>query len=312
MTRLSLGKIRGLQAIGDPDGRFTMVAIDQRLSLARILCPQAPHSIGFETLRDVKVDLALEFSRRATAILVDVEYGLGEVIATGALAGHCGLLAALEAEPARRTRRREGWTVAKIRAAGADAVKLLVLYNPDDVESAAHQRRLVAEVVAECAEHDILCVVESVGYDVAPKARAGSVLRTAEELVPLGPDLYKAEFPGDLESCRRLDELCGETPWVILSAGAPIDAFERQVEVACRAGASGFLAGRALWQDAVAEPDREARRRRLATESAANFDRVARLVAAHGRPWTERFDVRAAAGALEEGWYRDYREPVRQ
>jgi tagatose 1,6-diphosphate aldolase len=40
-------------------------------------------------------------------------------------------------------------------------------------------------------------------------------------------------------------------PWVILSAGADYPTLKTQVEIACKAGASGYVAGRSIWRDAA-------------------------------------------------------------
>ena len=48
-------------------------------------------------------------------------------------------------------------------------------------------------------------------------------------------------------------------PWVMLSAGAGKDDFRRILTFAYRAGASGYLAGRAIWWDAFQSfPDLDA------------------------------------------------------
>ena len=44
-------------------------------------------------------------------------------------------------------------------------------------------------------------------------------------------------------------------PWVILSSGVDDKLFPRAVQVAMQAGASGFLAGRAVWSSVVGLPD---------------------------------------------------------
>ena len=312
---LTLGRLRGLQEIAGPDGRFTMVAIDQRLSLARILSPADPASVPFELLRDVKLDLCRAFTPEASAVLIDVQYGLGDAVASGAFAGRCGLLVAVEEGPSERARIPDGWGVEQIKRCGASGVKLLVLYNPRDTGAARHQRELVKRVVDDCLRYDIPSVVESVSYGLAsPAERPECVLRTAEELLPLGMDLYKAEFPADLRTepdeeaaaawCRRLDEVCGRTPWVILSAGVAMDVFVRQVELACRNGASGVLAGRALWQDAVREADPAARLSRLRAESVANFRTVAELVRRHATPWTGKLPVSEVVQPIGAGWFQ--------
>ncbi len=53
--------------------------------------------------------------------------------------------------------------------------------------------------------------------------------------------------------CKELDQ-ASRLPWVLLSAGVDFESFRIQVEIACKAGASGFLAGRALWQEGARIP----------------------------------------------------------
>ena len=62
------------------------------------------------------------------------------------------------------------------------------------------------------------------------------------------PALLVAAFNGNRVTARTL-----------LSAGADYKTFNRQVEIACKAGASGFLAGRALWQEGVQISSRKER-----------------------------------------------------
>ncbi|MBX3744493.1 MAG: tagatose-bisphosphate aldolase, partial [Verrucomicrobiae bacterium] len=99
------------------------------------------------------------------------------------------------------------------------------------------------------------------------------VIETARRLVPLGTDVLKAEFPvhpADSpdesewdDACRELTAVC-PVPWVLLSAGVSHDVFLRQTAIACRAGARGVIAGRAIWSEAIAiTPDPDARRRFL-------------------------------------------------
>lgn len=322
----TLGKLRGLQQCADEQGVFTMVAMDQRGSMAAMIDPQHPEAVPYEQLQEVKVDLASVYSPLASAILIDAEYGLAAAIATGALSGHTGLLVAVEetgyslSGEGRLTKLLEGWSVEKVKRIGASAVKLLVYYHPDHGEAAAHQRRVVQQVVEDCARYDIPAVIEAVSYGLrSPAERPEVVVRTAEQLIPLGIDLYKAEFPVDLRAepdegraadwCRRLDEACGDTPWVILSAGVPMDLFRRQVDIACRCGASGFLAGRALWQEGVRQPTAEARRAFLRSQGVANFREVAEIARAYATPWTQKAKGRfSRLLPIPQGWYRMYGE----
>jgi hypothetical protein len=46
---------------------------------------------------------------------------------------------------------------------------------------------------------------------------------------------------------------------MLLSAGVDFESFRKQVKIACKAGASGFLAGRALWQEGTQIRSRDER-----------------------------------------------------
>jgi sulfofructosephosphate aldolase len=72
-------------------------------------------------------------------------------------------------------------------------------------------------------------------------------------------------------------------PWVVLSSGVSIEDFPGAVEAACRGGASGFLAGRAVWRDAIG-PDPEPA---LHERSVPRLRRLGQIVDAVARPWTE-------------------------
>jgi sulfofructosephosphate aldolase len=74
-------------------------------------------------------------------------------------------------------------------------------------------------------------------------------------------------------------------PWVVLSNGVELDNFPGAVEAACKAGASGFLAGRAIWSDLVLEDDPAPRLREVALP---RLERLAAIVDAHGRPWRQK------------------------
>ena len=71
----------------------------------------------------------------------------------------------------------------------------------------------------------------------------------------------------------------------MLSAGAPKDAFARVLSYAYRAGASGYLAGRAIWWEAMqAYPDLVAASARLGAESVPYMRMLNELTRANARP----------------------------
>lgn len=250
----------------------------------------------------------------------------------------------------RLTRLLEGWTVAKAGRAGADAVKLLVFYHPDAAEETrGHQRGIVRRVGEACREADLPFLLEIVTYpldgrgtDTPEFARAKPelVVRSAAEFgaPEFRVDILKLEFPADLkytrefaggafdgrardaiyslqdvkEYCDRLDEASG-VPWVILSAGVDIEEFLLQVRLACKAGASGFLCGRAIWKDALAHyPDEARMEETLRSQGAYNFVR-ANAYAERALPWHEhrRFGKGIALAGKSPTWYVDYAEPER-
>lgn len=328
---LSVGKIRGLQQISTATGIFTMTAMDQRGSLAELMKPGDADSVTYDQLKQVKLELAATFGPHSSAVLLDPLFGAAEAIAYGALPGRTGLLVAWEESgytadgSGRLTRVQPGWSVQKIKLMGASAVKLLVYYNPDEARSAERQQAIVRQVVAECRQYDIPSVVEAVAYGIngmktgTPEfaaAKPDLVIRTARDLCPLGFDVFKAEFPADLkferdegrmaEWCRQIDAAC-PVPWVILSAGVDITLFRRQVEIACKNGASGFLAGRAIWKDGVRMADAAERRRWLQTEGVANLRSCIELAQARATPWTKKIaGALPALADVTEGWLERY------
>jgi tagatose 1,6-diphosphate aldolase len=75
-------------------------------------------------------------------------------------------------------------------------------------------------------------------------------------------------------------------PWVMLSAGAGMTDFVRSMRYACRAGASGYLAGRAIWADAFnAFPDFDAMDRALASQARRNLETLNELTDSAATPW---------------------------
>jgi tagatose 1,6-diphosphate aldolase len=247
------------------------------------------------------------------------------------LPGGKGLLVSIEesgyegGKEARVTRLLTDWSVEKIKRLGASAVKILVYYRPDLKDLAKKQLSIVADVAAECRTRDIPLFVEPVSYPVGsevsnPQAFAQRkpelVIETARQMTALPIDVLKAEFPADmkftkdggrlLNLCRELDG-ASQTPWVLLSAGVDIETFCTQVEIACQAGASGFLGGRAIWQEVMPMPDAVKRLEFYRSTVAGRFKRLNEIVARHGRPWYRKYtDSVSELAQTSEQWYRGY------
>src|SRR3989442_9055568 len=273
--RISVGKLRGLQQISDDTGRFTMIAMDQRGSLQKMLHPENPKAATYPEMEAVKLGVTEALAPHASGYLLDPEFGVAPTINRFVLPGRTGLLVALETSGYekqgnwRLTKLLNGWNVEKVKRLGASAAKLLLFFNPDAPRDVVdHQLNVVRAVAEECQRLDLAFVCEPMSYPVDESEeefghhKADTVIRTAEALSPLGIDVLKAEFPGDPRVTTNADELrkncerlsrATKVPWVVLSAGADFTVFRGLVEVACHGGASGVLAGRAILKDAFRE-----------------------------------------------------------
>ena len=81
--------------------------------------------------------------------------------------------------------------------------------------------------------------------------------------------------------CRDVDAVL-DCPWVVLSQGVAPEDFPRAVDAACRGGASGMLAGRAVWTSTLPADDPT---ELLREHSVPRLRQLADIVDAHGRPW---------------------------
>jgi tagatose 1,6-diphosphate aldolase len=313
------GRWRGLKTTSNDDHTFTILAFDQRGTYHKML----PEGTSFETAVAIKREVVFALARHVSAVLLDPVYGLPAVLD---MAGGTGLLMALEKSgytgdsTYRRVELIEGWSVNKIKHMGASAVKLLVYYHPHAGTLADEIESFVATICQECRAYDIPVFVEPVSYSLDASVRKESaefaktrpeiVRETARRLSKLKPDILKLEFPVDADhdadnaawqvACEAVSAVC-EAPWVLLSAGVEFETFAQQTKIACRAGASGFLAGRAIWKEAVTMTTQE-RARFLAETGADRIRRLEEMVYNLARPWTEFY----APIAGSEDWFKSY------
>ena len=320
---LSIGKRRGLAQCSTPRGTFAVLALDHRGNLRRALNPQNPEAVSHGEMVAFKQQVVAALGPVSSAVLLDPEVGAAPMVTKDALPGRTGLLVAVEAtgytgDPnARLSQILAGWSVGKIRRMGASGVKLLVYYHPE-APIASHQEELTSQVAEACARFDMPLFVEPLSYSLDPAKKLSSaekrqiVIETAKRLTPLGIDILKAEFPVDAkeegdervwaEACAELDA-ASQVPWALLSAGVDYDTYLRQVTIACRAGASGVLAGRAVWKEAT-DLQGTARLDFLRTTAVERMARLYDLCDALGKPWTDHYTPEDPP----ENWYSSYAE----
>src|SRR5690349_10675009 len=208
MQTLTPGRWRGLKTVSTQENKFAMLAFDQRGSYQKML----PASATFEDAANIKHDIVLPLAEQASAVLLDCEYGLPSLLDMSA---DSGLLMALEESgytgdsTYRQVAFYENWSVSKIKAVGASAVKLLVYYHPESGALAEEIEQLVQKVIQDCHSVDLPLFVEPVSYSLDAKVSKSSaefavtrpkvVQETARRIGRLKPDVLKLEFPVDAE-----------------------------------------------------------------------------------------------------------------
>lgn len=287
-----------LDAIARPSGALAMVAMDQRESLRHMFDLAGAGRPSDEVLIRFKLDVAEALGPLASGFLIDRHYGfeaVREVLPAGT-----GLILAADdltqedGGPVEETALDEV-VLTQTDLDGVAALKLLVIWRRD---AKREQRvRLVERFVAECSARGVLSVLEPVVRATPEELDAGSwdldeaIREAAAELSPSGQSLYKVQVPlsgtGDAAQQREASERLNAAitgPWVVLSQGVDRSAFLPAVEAACRAGASGFLAGRALWSDVVGRDDVPSALREL---SVPRLEALIEVVDREARPWRE-------------------------
>lgn len=313
---LSPGKLWGMRRMADEAGRFKMVAVDQRPPIKNPIrekrgTAQAP----YEDVAGLKLMLVEELQRQATAMLLDPHFALPRGFTL--LSPRIGLVVTLEDSVFRETdggrlsAEIDDWSVEKIKRCGGDAVKVLAWYRPDAEASViAAQKDFTVRIGEACARFDIPYVFELLVYPLpGEKNQTTQYIEMADKRADLvldsvrafadaryGIDLFKVESPVPARSVAEgggsaqaafdeLGRLCGR-PWVMLSAGAGMAEFEAILARAYRAGASGYLAGRAIWAEPFkAFPDWEAIRAGLRATSVPYMERINALTDAQAAPW---------------------------
>src|SRR4051794_22090685 len=178
-TPAKLGRLR---AISTERGIIAAVAMDQRRSLRRMLATAActgDERIPDSQLASFKSAVTAALSPQASAVLLDPEYGLDAVREK---APGCGLLLTYEADgydnprPHRMLALMPLVSVRRLRALGADAIKILLSYSPDGDPRANDEKCAWIERIGnECAALDMPFLLEPVTYDVSPLTKPALV-----------------------------------------------------------------------------------------------------------------------------------------
>jgi sulfofructosephosphate aldolase len=281
-----------------PSGALAMVAVDQREALRGMFAAHQSTPVPDSQLTQFKVDVARELSPFASALLVDQEFGIDAIIDQKALQGNCGLIAAVDllvgpaGGAATDTAVDPDVDPIRMRDIGSVGLKFLVLWRND--ESPDSRAQLVEEFNKLCQISGLPSIIEIIVKPPTDTSRSFNreeeLIIAAREAAAWKPDLYKAEVPfhgeGDLslvtKNAERISEAIG-SPWVVLSNGVKQPFFNDAVKACAIGGASGFLAGRAVWADIVGSPDIP---KALRDVSIPRLQQLAEIVDTHAKPWS--------------------------
>ena len=320
MSHLSAGKLWGMRRMADSAGRFKMTAVDQRPPIkGPIAAHYGTEAAPYDDVARFKALLTETLQGESSAMLLDPHFAVPRGLRF--LSPQKGLIVTLEDSlfedtgEGRLSSEIDDWSVGKIKRMGGDAVKVLAWYRPDASAAVnSHQKDMVKRIGEACARYDIPFLFELLVYPLASDAHQTSdyielqgkktddVLASVETFASpdYGVDVFKLESPLNADDVpgvgnegweaaqRAFDEMgrLAGRPWVMLSAGAGKAAFRNILTHAYRAGASGYLAGRAIWLDAFKNfPDWEAIRNGLETDSVAYMNDLNTLTDADAMPW---------------------------
>lgn len=253
-------------------GGFAMLAVDQREAMRLMFAAAgAKIPVADSVLTDFKVNAAKILSPYASAVLLDQQFCYHQAVEQNAVAKSCAMIVAADdfipgnGIPVDNVVIDKKINAQAVKRDGAKALKLLVLWRSD--EDAQQRLDMVKEFNELCHSNGLLSIIEPV---VRPPRcgdkfdREQAIIDAAKELGDSGADLYKVEMPlygkgtrSDLLTASQRLNGHINMPWVILSSGVDEKLFPRAVRVAMEAGASGFLAGRAVWSSVIGLPDTE-------------------------------------------------------
>lgn len=326
-------KFDNLQACADDAGIIAAAAMDQRGSLERALA-----KLGVDVTPTVmsafKEVVTEALSPHATAMLLDPVYGLE---ASRLRTEGTGLLLAYEKSgydnevPGRLPEVLERYSATRLGEAEANAVKILLYYNPFEDETINDiKHAFVERVGAECEAVGLPFFLEPVTYHQTMSEREFAkhkpeyVQAAMKEFskVRYGVDVLKVEFPflanyiegiGDAEPVYTRDEAMQHAiataeiatkPFIYLSAGVDMPLFVESLRLVGEAGVpySGVLCGRATWKGGIpafAEGGTEGLREWMANEGAANIDTLNETVHRYAQPWWNVYGGRDELDVVE-------------
>jgi tagatose 1,6-diphosphate aldolase len=334
--KLTPGKLAGMKRVADKRGVIAAAAMDQRGSLQKALAKEKGGEITDAMMEEFKIVVSQVLTQHASAILLDPEWGLP---AAKARSKNSGLLLAYEKTgydktgPGRLPDLLDNWSVRRLKEAGADCIKILLYYTPDDGKAINDKKHAWVERIGdECRANDIPFFLEFVGYEEGADEKGLEYARKKPRIVMesmaefskerYGVDVLKVEVPINMKFVEGTKAFGGQKayskkeamdwfnkaataatkPFIYLSAGVSNAEFTESLELAAESGVkfAGVLCGRATWKEGIpvyAKQGRKAFEQWMQTEGVKNINNVnQRLKAA--TPWYEMYGVAKEAALV--------------
>ena len=334
--KITEGKFKGLTALSNSKGVIAAAAMDQRGSLQKSIAKARgvdPKQITREQMEEFKVAVSKILTPHATAILLDPEFGIPAVKAR---AKNAGVLLAYEKtgydadKPGKLPDLLDLESVGRLKTKGADAIKILLYYAPDEKkEINDHKHAWTERIGAECVAHDIPFFLEFVGYDPAggdekgieyAKRKPTIVTESMREFSKpqYHVDILKVEVPVNMafvegskanktgqvaytrEEAKKLFRKAADVatkPFIYLSAGVDDDVFRESLELAIEAGTNwaGVLCGRATWKEGIPVYGKDgvkALEKWLSDRGVKNIQALNEVINRGARGWWEKYGGR--------------------
>lgn len=161
-------KKAAMDRLSTKEGVIAALAIDQRGALKKMMAALGVEADA-EKISQFKTLVSQELTPYASSILLDPEYGLA---AAQSRDPEAGLLLAYEktgydaTTPGRLPDLLGEWSVERLKAAGADAIKFLLYYDVDeDTQINQLKHVFVERLGSECQAADLPFFLEVLSYD---------------------------------------------------------------------------------------------------------------------------------------------------
>jgi tagatose 1,6-diphosphate aldolase len=215
------------------------------------------------------------------------------------------------------------WSVKRLVDVGADAVKVLLYYDPDDTEEINTTKQAIVERVgAECHAYDLPFFLEVLAYSDEigseksiefARVKPFKVQKYMQEFSrpQYGVDVLKVEVPVNMryvegtsansdgqvaysreEAKQYFSDAAAvaRIPFIYLSAGVSYEVFLETLELVAEANVpfSGVLCGRATWQDGVkvyVQEGAAALRNWLESQGVRNIQALNQVLSKGAKPW---------------------------